>query len=91
MAYMGMKNNLFEKIKELFPKMKDDNSRINLVTALYHLNKNPNSKEMQYMKKLFLTKYYDEKNEEFYAYEQNAYTRSAVMIADILWQVGIKK
>ncbi|MHA1631102.1 MAG: hypothetical protein ACTSXO_09870 [Candidatus Heimdallarchaeota archaeon] len=90
MAYMGMKNNLFEKIKELFPKMKYDNSRINLVTALYHLNKNPKSKEMQYLKKLFLTEYYDEEAREFISEEKEDYERSTIMIADILWDVGIK-
>ncbi|MCF2143615.1 MAG: hypothetical protein K9W42_07940 [Candidatus Heimdallarchaeota archaeon] len=90
MAYMGMKNNLFEKIKEQFPKMKDDHERITLMAALYHLNKNPKSKEMQYLKKLFLTEYYDEKEGEFISEEKKGYNRSTIMIADILWDVGIK-
>jgi len=90
LAFMGYKSNLFELIKKSFSKTKNDISRLYLIAALHHLNNKPTSEEMLYLKKIFLIKYYDEKNEELVIQYDPDYNLSTEFLSNILWNAGIK-
>ncbi len=90
LAFMGENSNLFNSIKQILPILKRDKSRLYLIAALYHLNNNPKSKEMQFLKKLFLTEYFDEEDDELLIYNNPFYGLSSSFLCNLLWNVGIK-
>ncbi len=77
--------------EELTTTSDSDRSRILLGAALYLLDSSPTSFGMQYLKKYFLTEYWDIENNNYYSTVLlGKYGLSAEILAEILWISGVK-
>ena len=77
--------------KDLTTACQSDRSRILLGAALFLLDSSPNSLEMTYLKKYFLTEYWDtEANSYQSTILHSKYGSSAKILAVILWNAGIQ-
>ncbi len=69
----------------------DDRSRILLGSALYLLDPSPSSVNMQFLRKYFLSEYFDLETNNYYSdILLGKFGSSAEIFGAILWQAGIK-